>query len=160
MQNDKNCYCPDTYKPDSLLDVETCVFFSYQLSSLRWYSKFVTLSVHFYADGFLLFFLSRWRAFKSCRIMFYRHYLEYVGLVDYKCQVQCQATLIHLQWPCLQAACLLSVEPSKLLMTRAKMIVQTGVQDYLTQIFALILYKPRTLHPKSSDWLSSQKTLS
>lgn len=66
--------------------------------------------------------------------------------------------LIHLQWPCLQAACLLSVEPSKLLMTRAKKIVQTGVQDYLTQIFALILYKPRTPHPKSSNWLCSQKT--
>lgn len=27
--------------------------------------------------------------------MFYRHYLEYVGLVDYKCQVQCQATLFN-----------------------------------------------------------------
>lgn len=27
MQNDKNCFCPDTYKPASLLDVETCVFF-------------------------------------------------------------------------------------------------------------------------------------
>lgn len=39
-----------------------------------------------------------------------------------------------------------------------KEIVQTEVQDYLTQIFALILYKPRTLHPKSSDWLRSQKT--
>lgn len=43
-------------------------------------------------------------------------------------------------------------------MTRAKKIVQTEVRDYLTQIFALILYKPRTLHPKSSDWLCSQKT--
>ena len=43
-------------------------------------------------------------------------------------------------------------------MTRAKKIVETGVQDYLAQIFALILYKPRTLHPKSSDWLCSQKT--
>lgn len=27
--------------------------------------------------------------------MFYRHYLEYVGLVDYKCQVQSQATLFN-----------------------------------------------------------------
>lgn len=43
-------------------------------------------------------------------------------------------------------------------MTRTKKIVQAGVQDYLTQIFALILYKPRTLHPKSLDWPRSQKT--
>lgn len=43
-------------------------------------------------------------------------------------------------------------------MTRAKKIVQTGVRDYLTQIFAIILYKPRTLYTKLLDWLCSQKT--
>lgn len=42
-------------------------------------------------------------------------------------------------------------------MTRAKNIVQTGVPDYLAQIFALIFYKPRTLHPKSLNWLCPQK---